>query len=123
MIWFLFVIALFYVMFGTLTLFATGHAREQYISKFKIGDPRKWGPLPLVAGILFLLAASSSSQPTFIIVLGLLGLVKGLVFMFAPQDKVKKMIDWWLEGSDQKLKIWAGVAIVLGIAILVTIVH
>ena len=123
MIWFLFVIALFYVMFGTLTLFATGHAREQYISKFKIGDPRKWSPLPLVAGILFLLAASSSSQPTFIIVLGLLSLVKGLVFMFAPQDKVKKMIDWWLEGSDQKFKIWAGVAIALGIAILVTIVH
>ena len=123
MIWFLFVIALVYIMFGTLVLFATGHAREQYVSKLKIGDPRKWSPLPLVAGILFLIAASSSSQPTFIIVLGLLGLLKGLVFIFAPQDKVKGMIDWWLEGSDQKYKVWAGVVIALGIAILVTIVH
>ncbi|MBW1744295.1 MAG: hypothetical protein JRJ47_12845 [Deltaproteobacteria bacterium] len=49
--------------------------------------------------------------------------MKGLVFIFAPQDKVKKMIDWWLEGSDQKYKVWAVVAIGLGIAILVTIVQ
>jgi hypothetical protein len=123
MIWFLFGIGLFYIMIGTLVLFATGYAREQYLSKIKIGDPRKWSPLPLVAGILFLLAASSSSQPTFIIVLGLLGLVKGLVFIFGPQDKVKRMIDWWYVGSDQKFKVWSGLVIALGIAILVTIVH
>ncbi|MBW2260014.1 MAG: hypothetical protein JRF18_06125, partial [Deltaproteobacteria bacterium] len=56
MIWFLFVIALVYIMFGTLLLFATGLTRDRYVSKLKINDPRKWSPLPLVAGILFLLA-------------------------------------------------------------------
>ena len=94
MIWFLFVIALFYVMFGTLMLFATALTKEQ-----------------------------SSSQPTFIIVLGLLAVMKGLLFLFGPQEKVKRMIEWWLEGSDQKFKVWAVVAIGLGIAILVTIVQ
>ncbi|MBW1744485.1 MAG: hypothetical protein JRJ47_13815 [Deltaproteobacteria bacterium] len=123
MIWFLFVIALVYIMFGTLLLFATGLTREQYIPKFRIGDPRKLGPLPLVAGILFLLAASSSSQPTFIIVLGLLALVKGLIFLFGPREKVIRMMEWWLEGSDNKFKVWAVIAIGLGIAILVTIVQ
>ncbi|MBW1859411.1 MAG: hypothetical protein JRI70_04870 [Deltaproteobacteria bacterium] len=123
MIWFLFVIALVYIMFGTLLLFATGLTRDRYVSKLKINDPRKWSPLPLVAGILFLLAASSSSQATFIIVLGLLALLKGLIFLFGPQEKVKRMMEWWLECSDKMYRVWAVVVIGLGIAILVTIVQ
>ncbi|MBW2260084.1 MAG: hypothetical protein JRF18_06485, partial [Deltaproteobacteria bacterium] len=70
-----------------------------------------------------LLAASSSSQATFIIVLGLLALLKGLIFLFGPQDKVRRMIEWWLECSDKMYRVWAVVVIGLGIAILVTIVQ
>lgn len=123
MIWFLFVIALVYIMFGTLLLFATGFTRDRYVSKLKINDPRKWSPLPLVAGLLFLLAASSSSQSSFIIVLGLLALLKGLLFLFGPQEKVKSTIEWWLQGSDKTYKVGAVVVISLGIAILATIVQ
>lgn len=123
MIWFLFIIALVYIMFGTLLLFATGVARERYVSKLNIRDPRKWSPLPLAAGVFFLLAASSSSQSTFIVVLGLLALLKGLLFLFGPQEKVKSMIEWWINGSDKTYKIGAVVVIGLGIAILVTIVQ
>jgi uncharacterized protein YjeT (DUF2065 family) len=123
MVWFLFFIALVYVMFGTLALFATRFTREQYIGRLKIGDPRKWSPLPLVAGILFLLSASASSQVTFIVVLGLLVLLKGLVFLFGPREKVKRMIEWWLQGSDKAYRVYAVVAIGLGVAILITIVQ
>jgi len=123
MIWFLFVIALVYIMFGTLLLFATGFTRDQYVSKLKIDDPRKWSPLPLVGGLLFLLSASSSSQAIFIIVLGLLALLKGLIFLFGPQEKVKSMIEWWIKGSDKTYKVGAVFVIALGIAILVTIVQ
>jgi uncharacterized protein YjeT (DUF2065 family) len=123
MIWFLFVIALVCIMFGTLLLLATGLAREQYISKLNIRDPRKWSPLPLAAGVLFLLAASASSQSTFIIALGLLALLKGLLFLFGPQEKVKSAIEWWVKGSDKTYKIGAVVLIGLGIAILITIVR
>lgn len=123
MIWFLFVIALVYIMFGTLLFFATGLTREKYVSKLNIRDPRKWSPLPLAAGVLFLLAASSTSQSTFIIALGLLALLKGLFFLFGPQEKVKSMIDWWMKGSDKTYKIGAVFVIALGIAILLTIVR
>jgi hypothetical protein len=123
MIWFLFVIALVYIMFGTLLLFATRVARDQYISKLNIRDPRKWSPLPLAAGVLFLLAASSSSQSSFIIIIGLLALLKGLLFLFGPQEKVQSMIDWWMKGSDKTYKIGAVFVIALGIAILLTIVR
>ncbi len=123
MIWYLFVVALFWIMFGTLMLFATRVTREAYLSRLKVRDPRRWSPLPLIVGLLFLLSASSSSQVQFIVILGLLSLLKGLVFLFGPREKVKRMIDWWIGVPDKTCRAWAVVVMGLGIAILITIVQ
>ncbi len=123
MIWFLFVMGLVWVMCGTLLVFATRVMREDYFSKLRISDPRMWSPLPIIVGVLFLLSASSSSQVTFIVVLGLLSLSKGLLFFFGPREKVKRMIDWWFESSDKIWRVWGILCMALGIAVLVTIVH
>ena len=123
MVWYLFAMGLIWVMAGTLMFFATRVMREEYLSKLKIEDPRKWSPMPLGAGVLFLLSASHSSQVTFLVVLRPLSLLKGLVFLSGPRDKVKGMIDWWFAASDKTFKVWAVAAIGLGIAVLVTIVR
>jgi uncharacterized protein YjeT (DUF2065 family) len=123
MVWFLFVMGLIWVIGGTLMVFAIRVVKEEYFSRIKIEDPRKWSPLPLAGGILFLLAASSSSQVTFIVILGLLSLLKGLVFLFGPREKVKGMIDWWFKASDKTYRVWGVVVMGLGIAILFTIVQ
>lgn len=123
MIWYLFVMGLIWVMAGTLMLFATRVVKEDYLSKLKVNDPRKWSPMPLGGGILFLLSASSSSQVTFIVVLGILALLKGLFFLFGPREKVKGVIDWWLSASEKTYKVSAVAVMGLGIAILVTIVR
>jgi len=123
MVWFLFAMGLIWVIGGTLMVFAVRVVREEYFSRIKIEDPRKWSPLPLAGGILFLLAASSSSQVTFIVILGLLSLLKGLVFLFGPREKVKGMIDWWFKASDKTYRVWGVVVMGLGIAILFTIVQ
>lgn len=123
MVWYLFVVGLIWVIGGTLMLFATRVMREDFCSKLKVTDPRKWSPLPLAGGILFLLSASSSSQVTFIVILGLLSLLKGLVFLFGPREKVKGMIDWWFKASDKTYRVWGVVVMGLGIAILFTIVQ
>ncbi len=123
MVWYLFVVGLIWVIGGTLMLFATRVMREDFCSKLKVTDPRKWSPVAIAAGVLFLLSASSSSQVTFIVILGLLSLLKGLVFLFGPREKVKGMIDWWFEASDKTYKAWGVVVMGLGIAILFTIVQ
>jgi uncharacterized protein YjeT (DUF2065 family) len=123
MVWFLFGMGLIWVIGGTLMVFAIQTVKEEYFSRFKIEDPRKWSPLPLAGGILFLLAASSSSQVTFIVILGLLSLLKGLVFLFGPREKVKGMIDWWFKASDKTYRVGGVVVMGLGIAILFTIVQ
>jgi uncharacterized protein YjeT (DUF2065 family) len=121
--WFLFVMGLVWVVFGTLMVFSVGSFREKYASMVKGVDHRVWSPLALAAGVLFLLAASSSAQPTFIVILGLLALAKGLVLLLGPREKVRSMILWFIEFSDQAYRIWGIFAFLLGVVVLALIVQ
>ena len=123
MIWFLFAIGVVWIMFGTLMLFATQLIRQKFYHRLQAHDPRKWSFLPIAVGVLLWFAASSSSQVTFIVVLGLISLAKGVFFLFAPQPKVRKITDWWFQATDKTHKVWGVAAIVLGIAVLTTIVR
>ncbi|MBW2019855.1 MAG: hypothetical protein JRI58_03215 [Deltaproteobacteria bacterium] len=122
MVWFLFAVGVFWIMFGTLMVFATQVSRENYYNRLKTKDPRMLSPVAIVVGVFLLLSASSSSQVTFIVILGLLSLLKGLVFLFGPRQYLKKITDWWLKATDNTLKAWGIVLMVLGISVLVSIV-
>ena len=123
MIWFLFAIGVLWIMLGTFMVCTTQDMRKHYFDKLKAQNPRRWSVLAIPVGVLLLLAASSSSQVTFIVILGLISLAKGLLFLFAPVEKARKITDWWFEATDKIHKV-AGVAtIVLGMAVLATIVH
>ena len=123
MTWFLFAVGILWVIFGTLMVFATQLIRQKFYHKFKTQDPRRWSPLAIAVGVLLLLSASSSSQVTFIVILGLLSLAKGVLFLFAPRQKIRKMMDWWFEMTDKIHKVWGVATIVLGMAVLATIVQ
>ena len=123
MIWFLFAIGVLWIMFGTSMLVATQLIREQFYHRLKAQDPRRWSFLAIAVGVLLLVTASSSSQATFIVILGLISLAKGVFFLFAPRPKVRKITDWWSEATDKTHKVWGVATIVLGIAVLATIVH
>lgn len=123
MTWFLFAVGILWVIFGTLMVFATQLIRQKFYHKLKTPDPRRWSPLAIAVGVLLLLSASSSSQVTFIVILGLLSLAKGALFLFAPRQKIRKMMDWWFETTDKTHKVWGVATIVLGMAVLATIVQ
>ncbi len=123
MTWFLFAVGILWVIFGTLMVFATQLIRQKFYHKLKTQDPRRWSPLAIAVGVLLLLSASSSSQVTFIVILGLLSLAKGVLFLFAPRQKIRKMMDWWFETTDKTHKVWGVATLVLGMAVLATIVQ
>lgn len=122
MIWLLFAIGVMWVMFGTLMLFSTQVIREKCYTKLRPRDPRMLSPLAIIVGVILLLSASSSSQAPFIVILGLLSLTKGVVFLFAPREKVRRLMDWWFEGTDRTHKIWGLLSLALGVVVLATLV-
>lgn len=120
--WYLFVIGIFWIMSGTLMALATGVLRETYMAKLKTLGHRTFSPFALAAGVLFFLSASSSGQPAFIIILGVLGIAKGLLLLFGPFEKVRAMVDWWFQAPDSVYRMWGFLALALGVAVLATIV-
>jgi hypothetical protein len=120
--WFLFGISLLWVMGGTLIVFNTKLVRRNFFDKLKMTSPKKLSPAPIIVGGLLILSASASSQDLIIFIIGVLALLKGVLFLMAPEEKVKVFIDWWLSGSDQMYKGLGIFMTILGTFILGTMI-
>ncbi len=118
---FLVLIGIFWVVLGTLSVFATDLVRKKFFNKLKNMDFKKWSILPIVIGILFLMAAPVSSARLFITVLGILAFLKGFYFLLVPQKKIKKVMDWWFNAKDNLLRIWGALALILGVLVLINL--
>ena len=118
---FLVLMGMFWVVLGTLLVFATDLVRKKFFSKIKDMDFKKWSFLPIVIGILFLIAAPISRAPLFITILGILGLIKGFYFLLVPQKKVKKVTDWWFNAKNNLYKICGVAVLILGVFVLINL--
>lgn len=117
--WFLVVVGVFWVIVGTLTVFSTDFIRKKFFSKFKNMDYKKWAYLPVAMGILFLISVPASRARIYISILGILALIKGFYALLGPQDKIKKLINWWMNANNSMYKLWGVVIIILGVLVLI----
>jgi len=68
----------------------------------------------LVAGVLFILAASDTRAPTFILVLGVFLVIAGLSVPLVGRARIESMARWWLGKKDFVLRVWGLAALALG---------
>lgn len=115
---FMYLIGIMWVIVGGLLLFATDLVMKKFLTKFitKV-DPKKWAPVAIILGIFLLLSASYNRHTLFVILLGLLGVLKGILFVIAP-ERMEKMKDWWLKAGNKVHKIWGVLLIALGSIVL-----
>ncbi|MBL7156940.1 MAG: hypothetical protein ISS92_02130 [Candidatus Omnitrophica bacterium] len=119
MMTFLYLIGIFWIVMGTLVVFATELAKDKFLLKLlNIKDLKKFAPIPILVGILLLLSAFYSRYAFLIILLGLLAITKGVLFIVAT-EKVNKMRDWWLKANDNAYRVWGVVMIILGSIVLI----
>ena len=120
--WVLFGISLLWIMGGLLIALNTDMVRRKFFDQLKMVSPKKLSPFPIIMGGLLILSASASSQDLVIFILGVLAVIKGILFIVAPQDKVKKFIDWWLSGTNRLYKGIGIFMILLGVFVLGTMI-
>jgi len=84
----------------------------------KIKDFKKFSAIPITVGALILLSASGSRFRVFMVIFGVLGVLKG-VWMITATEHCKKVCDWWLKASNNFYKIWGVLVIIIGSIILV----
>ena len=68
----------------------------------------------IVAGVLFLMAASETRAPSFITAVGILFIVAGVAIPFIGRARIDRLATWWLAKPDWVLRVWAVAAGALG---------
>ena len=117
----LLIMGVVWVIVGTLSIFTTAFIRKNFFDKLKKMDFKKWSVAAIIVGVLFLMAAPVSRARLFIMLLGILSLVKGFYLLLGPKEKIKKMVDWWLKAEDKMYKIWGVAVLVIGVLVLINI--
>jgi len=109
------------IAIGVLSIFATDLVRKKVFKKImNIKDFKRFGIIPIIAAILFLLAIPYNRHKFFILLLGILAAIKGIL-MIAATEKMEKVRDWWLKASDSVYRAYGVVAIIIGSIVLMGI--
>jgi len=75
--------------------------------------------IPLAIGVLLILSAFHSFNSWFIIVLGLIAIIKGLLLIIVPKTFYDKMVNWYFEkASDRTVRFFGILAIIIGTAVM-----
>jgi uncharacterized protein YjeT (DUF2065 family) len=82
----------------------------------------KWiyfgGILSFVIGIIFLASASLCAIPWFVILIGLIAIIKGIAIFALGQQKIKSLMETLLKKPPKTLRILALVDIALGVMLI-----
>ena len=111
-------LGVFIIVFG-LTYLYNPNIMKNYIEFWKAKKRIYIGAvLSLLISVILLLAASRCRVSWFIILFGLLGLIKGVVLFAVKQEKVASWLEWWTGRPVIFLRLHAVIAVIMGILLL-----
>ena len=119
MAWFLYIICFIWLVAG-LALFLRGDKTQEIIKRLFGGtNNRAFSFIPIVIGVLFILSRGSvkGSWEWFPSLMGILAIVKGLVFLFVDEDESIKVIDWWCSAPPIVARLWGGMILILAVSL------
>lgn len=119
MIWVLYGLAFFWIAAGTLFILYTEESRRFLGNSMAKINPKFLAFIPMVVGILLILAAGASGASWFIRILGLLAIGKGIYFLLGPRGQIKALFDWWFKSAqDRTYRLWGLIMVLLGMVVL-----
>ena len=118
---YLFIVSVFWIIIGTLLIFVPDLVKTKFCEKLLAkANLKKMSLIPLVGGVLLILASPFNNFRVFVTLLGLLGVLKGVLFLFA-EEKMMKVTDWWMKVNNTVARIWGVVMIMIGAIVLMGI--
>ncbi len=118
--WFLYLMGSLWLIIGILIVLYTNSAIELINGLMEKGNWRVLGLLPFSIGILLTISAWWSKFFWTILVLGLLAVLKGIFYLFAPLAQIEKFMTYWRnQTSEVVYRLWGLIAVLLGIFVLV----
>ncbi len=116
--WIIWLISLVWIVCGSLAILYTSQMRDAAGKLMARAGRVPLGAAAALIGVLLIVASRGSLQAGFIAALGLLALVKGIVFLWNPKAIYEKTVQWSLaEASDQTYRFMGIVILILGTAL------
>lgn len=115
--WFIALAGILWITVGIFGLVASKKTTQALCNWAKNIRRQSLGLLSLIFGVLLLISASSARESWFILMLGILACLKGVVIVLMSEQKLKAVIDWWLAAPELVHKGWATFSLVLGVVI------
>lgn len=69
----------------------------------------------VVLGVFLVLLAQSSKAPDLIRIIGVFAVVAGAVTPLVGTERIGRMVEWWTAKPDVVLRLWASIALALGV--------
>ena len=102
-------------------VFATEMIRNKFLNKIlKSKDLKKLSIAPIVIGILLFLSVQANAFRLYVIILGILAVIKGIVGIVAT-EKMHKVTHWWIKASNNVYRVWGIALIIMGSVLLMGI--
>jgi hypothetical protein len=122
---FLFVLALVWIVFGASLTIYTKETRQALLSWFPIEVVRQFAvPAMVVGGLLVLGAFFSDEKFWWPFLLGLLALAKGVYILKSPPEKLSALMGWWYSdsgASEETIRLSGLLTLLLGGALLASL--
>lgn len=111
-------IGLAWVVMGVGSVLAphrTKNMVQKYIGTKKI---QVWAVIILLMGILLVVGSFKARVHLYVLILGFLALLKGILLFIKP-EMAQRLIGWWLNQSERAYQIWGLVVYTLGLFLLI----
>ena len=115
-----YVLALLWIASGAFLIVFTEKTREFFKKIFLTDRVRRWSALPLIFGVILIIAAFCKRDMFWLaLILGLLGIAKGIYLFAGPPEQTKAFMEWWLlKARPETVRFFGLISFVLGIAVL-----
>lgn len=105
---FLYLMSIFWIIMGALAVIAPSKLKTFYTKLIK--PLKAFFILPLVIGALLLWAQPASQLSAFIMIIGVLAILKGMFILIFPTNLIRSWVNYFLNRSDRW---WRGYGICL----------
>jgi hypothetical protein len=112
----LFIIGALWTILGSFLVLYTEQSRKTLANFTGSISLKIIAVLPILIGVLLMLSGPWSQSVWVVEVLGVLALVKGILLLLLPEDKIKPYLAWWQESvSDVTWRLCGLIWVILGV--------
>ncbi len=117
--WVLYTIGFLWIIWGVIQVLYTENSQKVLRLILKKGNPKILAILPLLFGVLLIITSFWSKAKIFIFILGILGCLKGVLFLLLPTKHTERFLNWWIsKTSDQFLRFCGLLLVIIGMSII-----